>query len=168
MTRRVAILGLGARGARWAEGLHQSGWVVSGFDPDPMAGSELEKLGDWKRQQTISSTVRGVDWVVCCLPDRLELMQMVLQRVQAEAPEKAIVTVASRSFDIEDVQASAIRPGLVFRVTEASEGSLSLDASDRNSDDARALASDGLAELAAVWSLKPVVEMDHERGAESA
>ena len=168
MTRRVAILGLGARGARWAEAFHRSGWVVTGFDPEPLAGRNLTRLSDWSRQDTISATVQGADWVVCCLPERLELMQMVLKRAQAEAPKEAIVAVASRTHDIEAVQACAMRPAHVFRVTEAEDGALSLDASDRNAPEARSAARDGLAELAAVLSLSAPDGDDYGRGAESA
>ncbi len=167
MTRRVAILGLGDRGRRWAEGLHRSGWVVTGFDPDPAAGRELDVLADWTRHQTISATVQRASWVMCCLPDRLELMQMVLQRAQAETPKSAIVTVASRTYDIEAVQACTVRPEQVFRVAEADDGGLSLDVSERNTDDARRAARDGLAELAAILSMRLDFDSD-EQGAESA
>ncbi len=168
MTRRVAILGLGDRGVRWAETFHSSGWAVAGFDPDPTAGNPLSKLPDWRREKTISSTVQGADWVFCCLPDRLELMQMVLQRAQAEAPASAIVAVAARTHDIEAVQACTIRPGQVVRVTETDEGGLALDVSERNMPETRAVARAGLAELAAVLSIHPGEAEDQNRDAESA
>lgn len=169
MTRRAAILGLGARGARFAEAFHRSGWLVSGFDPDPLAGRSLSGLTDWSREQAISSTVKGADWVMCCLPERLELMQMVLQRAQAEAPGQAIIAVASRVHDIEAVQACAMRPAQVFRVVEAKDGGMALDASERNESAAKEEAREGLAELAAVLSLPLGENGDQEDlGAESA
>lgn len=168
MTRRVAILGLGDRGVRWARTFHSSGWAVAGFDPDPSAGKPLNKLPDWRREKTISSTVQGADWVFCCLPDRLELMQMVLQRAQAEAPASAIVAVAARTYDIEAVQACTIRPGQVVRVTETDDGGLALDVSERNIPETRAVAREGLAGLAAVLSMQADEVEDQARGAESA
>ena len=155
MTRRVAILGLGARGARWAEAFHSSGWVVSGFDPEPSAGRALTDLTDMRRETTISATVRNGNWVMCCLPERLELTQMVLQRAQAEAPETSVIAVASRQSDLEDIQSCSIRPSQIVRVTEASDGSLSLDVSERNQTEFRDEARIVLAELAAVLSLSP-------------
>ena len=168
MTRRVAILGLGGRGTRWAETFHQSGWVVTGFDPDPAAGRKLTKLSDWSRELTISATVQGAAWVFCCLPERLELTRMVLQRVQVEAPGTAVIAVASKQHDIEAIQACSIRPGQVVRVSETEGGGLAVDLSERNTPEIRALAQDGLAELMAVLSLQPEEVPDQVRGAESA
>ena len=48
-----------------------------------------------------------------CLPDRLELMQKVIQRAQAEAPEGAVVAVTSHQHDVDGVQGCAIRPAQV-------------------------------------------------------
>ncbi len=166
--RRVAFLGLGARGTRWAEAFHRSGWQVSGFDPDPTAGQRLEALRDMRREQTISATVQGADLVVCCLPERIELTQMVLQRAQAEAPIEALVAVASQNQDIEAVQNCALRPAMVVRFLDADHG-LSLDVSERNAADVRQRAEDVAAELAGILSLSfEAPDAAYERGAESA
>ena len=87
MSRKAAILGLGERGSAWAEMFRDAGWRVSGFDPDPSVDGLPSGSRGWRKQETISSTVAYADWVVCCLPDRLELMLKVLQRAQAEAPD---------------------------------------------------------------------------------
>lgn len=170
MTRRVAILGLGARGTYWAETFHRSGWAVSGFDPDPIAGRRLARMSDWTRETTISATVKKADWVFCCLPERVELMQMVLKRAQAEAPAGAVVAVATRQHDIETVQACAMRPSQVVLVALTDEGSLALNLSEKNSAELRAAAKDGLAELAAVLSADagPDAADDQDRDVESA
>ena len=169
MSRRVAILGLGQRGARWAEAFHRSGWHVRGFDPEPGAGRVLDTLLDGRREQTISATVQYADIVLCCLPERIELMQMVLQRAQAEAPAGSVVAVASRVQDIEAVQGCALRPGNVVRVVEADDGAFSLDVSERNAPGVQRHARDVLAELAGILSLQDDVWSEtYQRGAESA
>lgn len=149
MSRRAAILGLGARGADWAATCRTAGWSVAGFDPDPSAGRVPSML----RAPTISRAVRGADWVICCLPDRLELVQMVLHRAQAEAVEAAVVAVASRCHDIEALQSCAMRPGQVVRLADQPDGGLTLDVTERNLPDLRARAEAGFAELAAIRSL---------------
>lgn len=154
MSRRVAVLGLGARGTRWARACLDVGWEVAGFDPDDRAGRTLGGAG-WRREGTISATVRRADWVICCLPERLELVQMVIQRVQAEAPRSAGVAVDIRGQDVEAVQGCALRPGQVVRVCERPDGGVALDVSSRNDEALRDEATGLLAELTAVLSLDP-------------
>lgn len=169
MTRRVAVLGLGARGSRWADAYHQSGWVVSCFDPEPSAGAFLPNRADMRREGTISATVQGAHCVVCCLPERLELLQMVLKRAQVEAPKDTVIVVATRDLEIDDIQACAMRPSQVVRVTEAEDGALSLDVTDRNEAQIRDEAEQVLAELSAILSLSPPKTVaDYDLGAESA
>jgi len=155
MTGRAAILGLGDRGRRWADACRHAGWEVAGFDPDDRAGQGLQGDKAWHREQTISGTVKGADWVICCLPERLELMRTVIQRAQAAAPEQAVIAVASRSFDIDEVQGCAIRPAQVVRVTEGSDGGLTLDLNARTHPELRDAATETLSGLAAVMSLSP-------------
>ncbi len=154
MSGHAAIVGLGARGARWAEALQAAGWMVSGFDPDDRAG---RKLGGatWKREATISATVRRADVVLCFLPDRLELVRMVLQRVQAETKPETMVAVHSRLHDVDEVQGCAMRPAQVVRLSDAAEGGVALDVSARNDDALREQAALFVADLAAVLSLAP-------------
>ncbi|MEO0945401.1 MAG: 3-hydroxyacyl-CoA dehydrogenase NAD-binding domain-containing protein [Pseudomonadota bacterium] len=170
MSRHVAILGLGARGARWADAYHRSGWLVSCFDPEPSAGAFLSSHDDVRREGTISAAVKGADWIVCCLPERLELLRMVLQRAQVEARSQTIIVVATRDLDVEDIQACTLRPAQVVRVTEAEDGTLSLDVTDRNDDALRDDAQQVLAELSAALSLAPreAEQAYDDAGAESA
>ncbi|NNE82032.1 MAG: hypothetical protein HKN18_17320 [Silicimonas sp.] len=155
MTGRAAILGLGRRGTRWAEACQKAGWEVVGFDPDDRAGRTLAGDKTWHREQTISGTVKGVDWVICCLPERLELMRTVVRRAQAAAPEGAMIAVASRTFDIDAIQGCSIRPSRVFRVTEDDDGALTLDLNAQNPEDMRNLVKETFSGLAAVLSLSP-------------
>ena len=80
MSKKAAIIGLGARGAAWAELFRDAGWVVSGFDPDPDVTGLAKGTRGWRRGETISSTVEQADWVLCCVSDRLELMTKIIQR----------------------------------------------------------------------------------------
>lgn len=148
MSRKAAVLGLGERGALWADALVKSGWDVAGFDPE--AGAAIDEL---RREATISATVRGSDWIVVCLPERLELMQKVIQRAQAEAPEHAIISVASRDFDVERVQSCAINPARVVRVVSAS-GGFSFDITSSTAGDVRHETTQILSELSAALTVK--------------
>lgn len=168
MTRRVAIIGLGARGKEWARTCHAAGWIVTGFDPDANAARALKLSDDWRREPTISAAVARADWVICCLPDRLELVQMVLQRVQAAAPEAAVVAVSTRH-DIEGLQSCALRPGYVFCLNEAADGGLAIDFSARNFPEVRSEAPAVLRELSAMRVISPNPPADQLTGdAESA
>ncbi|MGR3514233.1 MAG: NAD(P)-binding domain-containing protein [Paracoccaceae bacterium] len=155
MSRRAAILGLGRRGEAWAGLCLNAGWEVRAFDPAPNAASAVARLSGLVREGTISGAVRGADWVICSVPDRLELIQMVLQRAQAEAPE-AVIAVASPLFDVDALQSCAIRPGQVVRVVDAEAGGVALDVTDRNAEPLRVMAEQLSTELAAVRSLREV------------
>lgn len=147
MTRRVAILGLGERGSAFARAFHASGWSVAGFDPDASAGSEIAFRSDWRRYGTISQTVATADWIVLCLPERIELLRKVIQRAQAEAPEGAILAIATRDTDAEAVQGCAMRPGQVLRLAIDPSGGLFVDATRANSVECRSEATKTLATL---------------------
>ena len=155
MSRKAAILGLGRRGADWARLLHRAGWQVAGFDPDPLAKGLPASARDCRREETISATVRGADWIICCLPDRLELTQMVLKRAQAEAEEDAVVAVHSIRHDVHEVQACAMRAAAVVQVSDRPGGGFTLDVSTKNSDHAKSFAREVLAEVAALSTLDP-------------
>lgn len=166
--RKAAILGLGHRGQFWLETALASGWQVSGFDPDPTALRGGHKR-DWRREHTISSTVRDASWIVCCLPERLELMQKVIQRAQAEAPEASVIAVDTQ-FAVDDVQACATRGGQLVQVTfDVSEG-FALSVTRQNMPGIKESATTTLAEFAATLSLDPVAMQLEQSGvkAESA
>lgn len=153
MSRRAAILGLGRRGEAWASLCLDAGWEVCAFDPSPSAASAFGRLRGARRAETISTAVHGADWVVCSVPDRLELVQMVLKRAQAEMPETGIVAVASPLHDIEALQSCAVRPGQVVRLAEPEAGGVAFEVTERNIPGFRALAATLAAELAAIRSL---------------
>ncbi len=160
MTGRAAILGLGERGAKWAETCLAAGWDVTGFDPDDRAGASISGGASWRRETTISGAVKRADWVICCLPDRIELMRPVIKRAQASAPGGALVAVVSEAHDIEAVQGCAIRPSDVFRLLDGEKGELALDLSSRNDGAARDAATAALAVLNAARAVIPARQGD--------
>ena len=141
-------------GSSWASACLASGWQVRGFDPDPLAGRPLKDTPDFRREPTISAAVQPADLVFCCLPERLELVQMVLQRAQASAGSAAAVFVDTPSFDVDAVQACALRPAEVFRVDVMGTGGVSLEATSRNAVETKRQAEKTIAEIAAVRSLR--------------
>lgn len=163
MTRRVAILGLGSRGLSWAAACDGSGWLVRGFDPDPLAG-KANWSRDWRREGTISATVARADWVFCCLPERLELVRAVLRRAQAEAPREAVIAVSSQGIDLDTLQSCVVRPAQVIRLNAAPEGGVAADFSDRTPRDLRVAAQSDIAALTAIFSLAPREDPDAQMG----
>lgn len=161
MSARVAILGLGGRGVRWVETFLAAGWDVHGFDPDDRAAREISGGASWRREKTISGAVSGADWVVCCLPERLELISTVVRRAQAAAQD-AVIAVASEDFDVDAVQSCAIRQGHVFRLLEGASGELALDVSPQNDAKMRTMATEALAVLSAAQSVRPPADVVHD------
>ena len=166
--RKAAILGLGKRGQFWLETALRSGWKVSGFDPDASALATAHR-GEWQREHTISGTVKDAEWIVCCLPERFELMQKVIQRAQAEAPSASVIAVDTR-FPVEDVQTCATRHGQLVQVTYHEQDGFALSVTRQNMPETKETAKATLAEFAATLSLEPVVEISEhaQAGAESA
>jgi 3-hydroxyacyl-CoA dehydrogenase len=153
MIRRVAILGLGQRGGAWAKAFHDAGWHITGFDPDPVPSGASVIGRDLRRETTISSSVARVDWVLICLPDRLELLRKVIQRVQAEAGDNAVIAVATSDHDMEAVRNCAMRPGNVIRVDRMPDGGFAADIPHDTSGTVRNDATAVLTELAALAGL---------------
>lgn len=164
--RKVAILGLGQRGAFWLNTALQSGWQVSGFDPDPTALGTTRR-DEWRREKTISGTVKDAQWIVCCLPERLELMQKVIQRAQAEAPEASVIAVDT-SFPVDDVQSCATRRGQLVQISYDQKGGFALEVTSQNTTQIKEAATATLAEFAATLSLEPTETAETHAGAESA
>lgn len=167
MTRKVAVLGLGTRGGDIARAFHASGWAVTGFDPDPIAEGVPDFKRDWSRETTISGTVRGADWVVVCLPERLELMRKVIQRAQGEARKDATIAVVTRDFDVDAVQNCALRPAFVVRVDQGEDGGYVIDVSSKTAPSAKSDATQVLSQMAA-QEFAPKERLPQPPAAESA
>ena len=154
MSRTVAILGLGRAGGEWARDMLSSGWRVRVFDPEPKpAGLDGLPARSVERSGTISGCVGGADWVIVSVPDRLELMQKVIQRAQAEAPDTAIIAVLSETHEVDAIQGCAIRPGRVIHVRRREDGGFDLNVTHRNDDAFRKEAVLALSALSAVRTI---------------
>ncbi len=162
MSRKAAVLGLGERGALWAGAMVQTGWDVTGFDPE--GGAFVEGL---RRETTISATVRGADWIMICLPERAELMQKVIQRAQAEAPSHAVLAVVSQAFDVEQEQSCAIDPARVV-LAAAKDGGFVFNINSKTAGDVREETTLTLSELSAALSVYPCTDTNSEIDAKSA
>ena len=163
-TRRVAILGAGARGGRWTRRFHRLGWDVRVFDPNPAAEGAIPLSDGWSRHDTISEAVAGADWICVNLPERLELVQMVIARAQGASSDAATILATTRVFDAEQVQSCAIRPGRVVQVNEAEDGGLVLGVTDRNGDPVRDDVRLTLSAIAAQIGLDEATQPDQQSG----
>ncbi len=153
MSRTVAILGVGETGGLWARDFLDAGWRVRFFDPDPTASGIEGLRTSCERNSTISGCVKNADWVIVAVPDRLELMQKVIQRAQAEAPRSAIVAVASHRHDVDTVQTCALRPAHLVTVSRHEDGGFDINVTSRNPDDFRHEAVLALSALSAVRTI---------------
>ena len=168
MTRTVAILGAGETGRRWKQDFLTAGWRVRLFDPDPDAPGFQDMTGDCRRVGTISGSVGDADWIVVAVPDRLELIQKVVQRAQAVATKEAVIAVTSRAYDIDALQGCGLRPGNIIRVLHDAEGGFDLHVRRRNDDGFRKKAVLALSELSAVRCLGVPDEAPDQDDAASA
>jgi hypothetical protein len=89
--------------------------------------------------------------VVFCLPERLELMQKVIQRAQAEAPE-AIFCVHT-DFEVESVQSCATRRGQILQVAYNDVTGFALSSTKDNPKELKENMVCALTELAATLSV---------------
>ncbi len=137
MSRTVSILGVGETGGDWARDFLEAGWRVRVFDPDPEAEGLTGIRTKIERASTISSCVSEAQWILVAVPDRLELMQKIIQRAQAEAPRDAIIAVTSRVHDVEAIQGCALRPERLVHVARQPDGGFDMNVTQRNSDDFR-------------------------------
>ena len=153
MSRTVSILGVGETGGHWARDFLAAGWRVRVFDPYPEAEGLTGIRTKIERASTISSCVSKAHWVIVAVPGRLELVQTVIQRAQAEAPRDAVVAVTSLADSIDAIQSSALRPGQVVHVGRQDNGGFDMNVTQRNSDDFRQEAVLALSEISAVRTI---------------
>jgi carnitine 3-dehydrogenase len=142
MAARVAILGLGARGAGWAARLCLMGYDLALFDPDMGARDRVEAavsrakralpglydaplpaMGALHWHETISQTVERADWIIEALPARLDLKRKALQTAQSHCAPHIAITSAG-GFSLEEIQGCATRPAQIMLADGGDTGAL--------------------------------------------
>jgi carnitine 3-dehydrogenase len=132
MGRTAAIIGGGVIGGAWAARFRLMGWHVRVYDPDPEAERKLSEVmanarrslpglyevalpaeGGQTRHATIGEAVRGVDWIVESVPERLEVKHRVYREIQTAAPDTVIGSSTS-GFKPSELQENALNPGAIL------------------------------------------------------
>ncbi|MBX2805132.1 MAG: carnitine 3-dehydrogenase [Hyphomicrobiales bacterium] len=131
--RKAAIIGGGVIGGGWAARFLLSGWDVALFDPDPEAARKIDEvLGNARRSlpalseyqlpregrlilcDTIEAAVSDADWIQESVPERLDLKHSVFARIEAHAPETALIGSSTSGFPPSALQQRAKRPASIF------------------------------------------------------
>ena len=134
--REAAVIGTGTMGGGIAALLVGRGIAVRLIDPDPAAlvraARRIEETLDWRErkgaldagerrrlqaQVTASREIdglAGVDLIIECVPERRELKEQVLGRVDALARRDAVVGIATASLGIDGLAASIRAPERVL------------------------------------------------------
>src|SRR6056297_1102870 len=117
MSGIAAIVGGGVIGGGWAARFLLNGWDVAVHDPAPGAEDALAAVlararaslpalydaalpaeGRLRFADSPEAAVAGADWVQESVPERLELKHAVLARIDAAAPERAVIASSTSGF----------------------------------------------------------------------
>jgi carnitine 3-dehydrogenase len=132
MGKTAAIIGGGVIGGAWAARFRLMGWDVRVFDPDPESERKLSEVmanarrslpglyevalppeGGQTRHATIGEAVRGADWIVESVPERLDVKHKVYREIQGVAPGTVIGSSTS-GFRPSELQQGAVNPGAIL------------------------------------------------------
>lgn len=126
--RRVAVIGLGTIGMRWAAVFSHAGLDVVAQDPDPAAWerwsaqrdtllNELQQLlpregepGNVTFTVSVEEAVKSADFIQENAPEKLELKRALLAEIDAAAPEYAIISSSSSALHVSDFQIECAKP----------------------------------------------------------
>lgn len=130
--RKAAVVGGGVIGAGWAARFLLMGWDVAVADPDPEAPRKVgEVLANARRSlpglhdvalpeegrltvtASLPEAVRGAEWVVEAVPERLDLKHRVYAQIQKAAPE-AVIGSSTSGFKPSELQEGAADPGRIL------------------------------------------------------
>lgn len=136
---KVAVVGVGERGAAWAARMSLMGHEVVLFDTDPgaldralvrrdearvflpgMFEAALPDEGPITQAEAIPEAVAGAEWVVEALPNRLPLKRKIIQLVQAHSDG---VVAGAGGCGVADLQGCASDPARII----SAEGQMPLD-----------------------------------------
>lgn len=127
--RKVAIVGGGVIGAGWAARFALNGIDVAIFDPDPdlerkakavidnarramtrLHGSALPPEGKLSYAATLADAVGDADFVQESLPEREDLKQRILAKIDTLMPDHAIIASSTSGLLPSRLQANMARP----------------------------------------------------------
>ena len=126
---RVAIVGTGLIGGGWALHFLRLGWDVSAYDPAEGSEKRLRDMvtRDWPLmermglalsatrdrltfRETLEGALEGVEAVLECAPEKLEIKQALFEELDRIAPPETLLFSCSSSFTISDIRARARHP----------------------------------------------------------
>jgi len=129
MNRLAAIIGGGVIGGGWAARFLLMGWDVNLYDPDPDAlrkmnevlsnarrslpalyEHKLPKEGQLNHVATLAAAVKDADWIGESIPERLDLKQKVLGKIQSHCCSDAIVASSTSGFKPSELQEKSATP----------------------------------------------------------
>jgi len=133
MTGKAAIIGGGVIGGGWAARFSLMGWDVAIVDPAPEAERAITEVlnnarrslpglydvalpaeGHLKFCQDIEEAVADADWIQESVPERLDLKQTILARIQAHCRHEAVIGSSTSGFKPSDLQTGASRPDQII------------------------------------------------------
>ncbi|NDR57296.1 carnitine 3-dehydrogenase [Aliiruegeria sabulilitoris] len=133
MKKTAAIIGGGVIGGGWAARFLLNGWDVRLFDPDPQSERKIGAVlanarralpmlydralppeGQLTKVDTITQAIDGADWVQESVPERLFLKQMVLEEIEATAPEDLLIGSSTSGFKPSELREGRAHPERIF------------------------------------------------------
>jgi 3-hydroxyacyl-CoA dehydrogenase len=128
-TKRIAVIGTGLIGGGWALHFLRLGYDVSAHDPADGAEGRLRDMvaRDWPLmerlgpaegavpdrlvfQDSLAGALEGVDVVLECAPERLEVKQALFEEMDRIAPRHVLLFSCTSSFIISDIRARTRNP----------------------------------------------------------
>jgi carnitine 3-dehydrogenase len=125
---RVAVVGLGTIGLRWAAVFAHRGFAVDAWDPDPLAWErataalpglfdELERLmpatgtrGSMRFHRELADALARADFVQENAPENLALKRDLLARIDLHAPRSVVIASSSSALLPSDMQVDCRHP----------------------------------------------------------
>lgn len=127
---KAAIIGGGVIGAGWAARFIENSIDVTVYDPAPDAQAKMgavldnadrayakltmaarPKKGSVKFAKSMAAAVKGAQWVVESVPERLDIKHRVYAEIEAAADTKAVIASSTSGIMPSDLQAKMSHPG---------------------------------------------------------
>ena len=131
--RKASVLGGGVIGAGWVARFLLMGWDVQVFDPDPEAPRKIEAVmdnakhalpalyedklpaqGNLEFSNSLEEAVKGTEWIVEAVPERLDFKLDLFKQVQSSCDENAIIASSTSGFKPSELQQGSIRPDQII------------------------------------------------------